>query len=160
MVTCLAWAQSPYKEPHTSDQPPAHLVKFSYYDQGKYTQLDGNYIRLQLQDRVFTNAKMQEPFDVLLCIRNTSRRNVYIPLEVFCWFDSGFGSNKYYFSDSDTLMPGKTKQILIHVRNNWREHFHKDGYISLFTSDSTAFLYPIDLAVHFIKQDSLHQHSR
>lgn len=156
----LVHAQSNYKAPYVSDNPPKHLVKFSYEDQGKITALDGTYIQLELQDRKFKNASMQDPFDVVLCIKNTSKHNVYIPRQIFCWFDSGFGSDKYYFSSSDTLLPGKTKKIPVHVRNNWREYFEKSGYIGLFISDSTEFRYRAKLTVHFVKSDTTVNYNR
>jgi len=150
------YSQSGHKETHVNDHPPKNLVRFSYYDGDRYVKLKGNDIDLKLQDRVFKNAKMQDPFDVLLCIKNISRYNVYVPREIFCWFDSGFGSNKYYFESSDTLPPGKMKKIPVHVQNNWREFFEKGVYpVSLFTSDTTEFRYPIRLQVHFVKQDTL-----
>ncbi|PZF71703.1 hypothetical protein DN068_16675 [Taibaiella soli] len=157
MIFCaahFAHAQVNYKTPNVNNDPPKHLVAFSYYDGDRYVKLADSYIDLQLQDRVFKNVHMQDPFDVILCIKNTSNRSVYVPRQIFCWYDSGFGSDRYFFSSSDVLLPGKTKKIPIHVKNNWREFFQKNGFIALFTSDTTELRYKINLKVHFVKTDT------
>lgn len=153
IITYFAKAQYPYHYDRTADKPPKNMVKFSYDDGDRHVKLDSTNIDLLLHDR-FCRLGFAPTFDVMLSIKNTSKRNIYVPRHINCFEDNGFGSDRYFIEQSDVVAPGKTKKVPVHVYETRREWMRKEGFIVLFTSDSTAVNYPIRLKVHYVEKDT------
>lgn len=154
LLFCVSRFSAFAQWPDKSHLPPDTLLQMWYIDSNQKIPIKGIVIDLKLKDRLVVNWQ-ERSFEVMLKMRNTSRKTLIVPREIDCYDDSGFNSEGWGTERGQPLHPGSVATIPVTINNTLRTAMYKGGYLKIYVSGGDYVLYPIHLAVRYIEPDSM-----